>query len=129
MASTNIGAAPGNGPPILVVEDDVDSREMLRELFAVLGRETLLAADAEEALRIASESELGVAFIDLGLGDTDGFELARRLRATTTGQPLRLIALTGYSDPATRSAAADAGFDAFLVKPIVADNLAAILDP
>jgi AmiR/NasT family two-component response regulator len=35
--------------------------------------------------------------------------------------------LTGYSDTATRAAAAEAGFDAFLVKPIVADNLAAIL--
>src|SRR6187401_2171797 len=127
QSTANVGAARAGDAPILVVEDDVDSREMLRELFAMLGRETLLAADAEEALRIAGESKLDVAFIDLGLGDTDGCELARRLRASAEGQPLRLIALTGYSDPATRSAAAEAGFDAFLVKPIVADNLAALL--
>jgi CheY-like chemotaxis protein len=100
---------------------------MFRELFALLGREALLAADAEEALRIARESELEVAFIDLTLGETDGCDLARRLRADAAGHALRLVALTGYSDAATRTAAAEAGFDDFLVKPIFAENLAELL--
>ena len=60
--------------------------------------------------------------VDIGLPGIDGFELARRLRAA--GSKLRLIALTGYGDSDYRLRGTEAGFDAYLVKPVA---LAALL--
>jgi CheY-like chemotaxis protein len=112
---------------VLIVEDDTDSREMLGELIASLGHRALQAADAIEALRHAGESRPDMALIDLSLPEVDGCEVARRLRAGSGGQSIRLIALTGYSDGATRETAQAAGFDDFLVKPLMPEALAELL--
>ena len=57
--------------------------------------------------------------VDIGLPGLDGFEVARRLRATSS--TVRLIALTGYGRPDYSRRGAEAGFDAFLVKPVTLD--------
>ncbi len=59
-----------------------------------------------------------VALIDIGLPGFDGYELARRLRATPHGRRLTLVALTGYGRPEDRARARNAGFDVYLVKPV-----------
>jgi CheY-like chemotaxis protein len=89
----------------------------------------LSAATATEALEQANEARWDVAIIDLGLPDVDGCEVARRLRKLTNGASRRLVALTGYSDGATRAEARAAGFDDFLVKPVFPEKLAAALVP
>ena len=61
------------------------------------------------------------------MGAMISFELARRLRADPRGRGVILIALTGYGQHETRARALDAGFDAFLVKPLAADELERIL--
>jgi CheY-like chemotaxis protein len=71
-----------------------------------------------------------LALIDIGLPEVDGCELARRLRlamAETPGLKTRLVALTGYSDGDTRETAGAAGFDAYVVKPIMPEALEALL--
>jgi CheY-like chemotaxis protein len=112
---------------VLIVEDDADSREMLGELIASLGHRALQAADAFEALRHAGESQPDMALIDLSLPEVDGCEVARRLRARSGGESMRLVALTGYSDGATRETAQAAGFDEFVVKPLMPEALAQLL--
>jgi CheY-like chemotaxis protein len=102
---------------VLIVEDDEDVREVLGELVLALGREPLPVASGDEALRCASESPIAAALVDLGLPEVDGYEVARRLRASAWGGSMRLVALTGYSDAETRKHARAAGFDQFLVKP------------
>ena len=57
----------------------------------------------------------------------DGFEIARRIRANDKHAGVRLIALTGYGQAADRRAAAEAGFDAHLVKPVDPDRLLDLL--
>ncbi len=110
---------PGSGSQrrVLIVEDDDDVRDVLGELVAALGLEPLPAATAEEAIQHATHSPVAVALVDLGLPVVDGYEVARRLRASVWGAEMRLVALTGYSDQETRRHAAAAGFDHFLVKP------------
>jgi len=115
---------PASAPPpsgaqrrVLIVEDDEDVRDVLGELIAALGHEPLTAASVDEAIKHASESPVEVALVDLGLPVVDGYEVARRLRASAWGATMRLVALTGYSDNVTRRNAAAAGFDHFLVKP------------
>ncbi len=116
---------------MLIVEDDDDSREMLAELVSAFGHRALHASNAEEALVQAREQKPDVALIDIGLPEVDGCELARLLRVAMTETPglhTRLVALTGYSDGTTRQTAGDAGFDAYVVKPIMPEALEALLN-
>jgi DNA-binding response OmpR family regulator len=112
---------------VLIVEDDDDWRDTLDEYLELLGCESYAFANAEDALRLAAEVPPGLALIDLGLQDTDGYEVVRRLRAVPGCSATRVVALTGFGDSATRACAASAGFDDFLVKPLVAGKLEALL--
>jgi len=115
---------------VLIVEDDDDSREMLGELISAFGHRAVSAANAEEALAQARDQKPDVALIDIGLPEVDGCELARLLRLAmveTPGLKTRLVALTGYSDGAMRDSAGAAGFDAYVVKPIMPEALEALL--
>jgi CheY-like chemotaxis protein len=103
---------------------------MLGELIAAFGHRAVPAANAAEALACARDQKPDVALIDIGLPDVDGCELARLLRIAmveTPGLNTRLVALTGYSDGAMRESAGAAGFDAYMVKPVMPDALAALL--
>jgi DNA-binding response OmpR family regulator len=114
---------------ILIVEDDDDSREMLVELIGMLGHRAIGAPNAQDALRVARDERPDVVLIDIGLPDVSGVDIAKSLRASPNGSSMRLVALTGYSDSATRQLAAEAGFDDFVVKPFSTDSLASLLDP
>jgi CheY-like chemotaxis protein len=57
----------------------------------------------------------------------DGFELARRIRGNSELRGVHLVALTGYGQPADRTAALEAGFDEHLVKPLHPDDLMRLL--
>jgi CheY-like chemotaxis protein len=74
-----------------------------------------------------------VALIDLGLPGFDDYDLARRIHAAAPAGPrIRLIALTGYSQPEDCRRAKEAGFDWFLVKPVnrrALDEALAAADP
>ncbi len=112
---------------ILVVEDRVDAREMLRALLDLAGHETLEAADGGEALRLARDLRPQVALIDLGLPGLDGLEVASRIRSAPEGESMVLVALTGYGQPHDRQKTRDAGFDLHVVKPVASDTLRDIL--
>jgi len=113
---------------VLIVEDDEDAREVIGELIDALGHEAVPVASAGEAVQRVEEQKLDVALIDLSLPETDGYEVARRIRATLAGASVRLVALTGYSDASTRKRASEAGFDDFLVKPAHLSALEAIVN-
>lgn len=122
------GAPPAVTRRVLIVEDDDDSREMLIELVGLLGHRAFGSPNATDALKLAEDTHPDVVLIDIGLPDASGCDIARTLRAAPNGRRMRLVALTGYSDSATRQLAADAGFDDFVVKPFSSENLASLLD-
>jgi CheY-like chemotaxis protein len=113
---------------ILIVDDDADARDVLGELIGAFGHDTFQAASADEALERAQRTRLDLVLIDLGLPGADGFEVARRIRGTVSNSGARLVALTGYSDDASRRAATAAGFDDFVVKPAFGGALEAIVN-
>jgi len=121
------GARDSKVLDVLIVEDDDDSREMLAELVSMLGCHALRAGDAAQALRHAQESKPDLALVDIGLPEVDGYEVARRLRAQPGSKDMRLIALTGYSDLSVREEALAAGFDDFVVKPVLPEALESLL--
>ncbi len=103
---------------ILIVDDNVDAADSIAMLLEMEGHKTLTVNGAQEALVAADTFRPDVVLLDIGLPEMDGYEVARRLRATNAIERMRLVAVTGYGQPADRKRAADAGFDEHLVKPV-----------
>ena len=118
-------------PPlrVLVVDDNVDSAEMMATLLEVHGHTVAVATNAESALQAAIQMVPDVALLDIGMPGMDGYMLARRLREDTRTPPLRLIAVTGFGQESDRTRARDAGFDGHLTKPAEPDAILAALSP
>ncbi len=116
------------GHRILVVEDNTDSREMLRQLLEIEGHEVYDAADGQAAIALARQVRPQIALIDLGLPDLNGYELASRLRGEPHLGSMALIALTGYGAPEDHQRSRDAGFCLHLVKPVDPETLRDVFD-
>ena len=112
---------------ILVVDDNVDAAQSLSMLLELEGHETTLAASGREALDAASRTRPDVVFLDIGLPDLSGFDVAVALRGTPGGRDACLIALTGWGAEADRARSTAAGFDHHLTKPADPDELNALL--
>jgi signal transduction histidine kinase len=119
-------APDGGRRRIVIVEDNADTREMLRLALELSGHEVHEAHDGPSGLDAIMRLRPDIALIDLGLPEFDGYEIARQVRKTA-GSAIRLIALTGYGQPDDQRQALDAGFDAHLVKPVGHDVLQAAL--
>jgi signal transduction histidine kinase/ActR/RegA family two-component response regulator len=112
---------------ILLIEDNEDAREMLRDLLQLWGYHVDVAGDGAVGIKRALAERPDLALIDIGLPGIDGYEIARRLRTAPGGDALVLVALTGYGQPNDRAHATAAGFDAHLVKPAKAKELTRLL--
>ena len=112
---------------VLVVEDDRDSREGLRELLQVWGHSVEVAESGAEAIEKAIACRPEVALIDIGLPEMDGYEVALRIREAVGETPIFLIALTGLTGSEDRQRAFESGFNAHLSKPIHPASLSAVL--
>jgi len=113
----SVAAEPG-ALRILVVDDSADSVESLGMILSMAGHEVQTALDSVTALRIAIEFRPDVALLDIGLPGTDGYEVARRMRAEGALQGTYLVAVTGYGQDEDRRRSEEAGFHAHLVKPV-----------
>jgi PAS domain S-box-containing protein len=112
---------------VLVVDDSVDAADSLALLLELEGHQVATAYGAVAALEAAERLQPDIAFIDIGLPQMDGYEVARRLRASERCRTIVLVALTGYGQPDDRDEARRAGFDHHLVKPADWESVSAIL--
>ena len=116
-----------HGRHVLIVEDNPDGRETLRQMLEMWGHRVEVAADGQQGLDQALALRPEVALVDIGLPLLDGYEVARRVRAAL-GRDIFLIALTGYGQPHDHRRAFEAGFDAHLVKPAEPEDLHELLE-
>ena len=86
-----------------------------------------VAFDGLQALEALDTFKPDIALLDIGMPGMDGYELARRIRATPRGRNLVLVALTGWGQADDKKRAADAGFDEHLTKPVDPDQLTRVL--
>ena len=107
-----------NAHRVLVVDDNLDTAETLRFLLRDMGHEVEFAINGRAALEVSRRFRPDLVFLDLGLPDFDGCELARLMKAEAGAERLRIIALTGRAGDEDRQRARDAGCDEFIVKPL-----------
>lgn len=117
-----------NGLPVLVVEDNEDSAEVLTTLIELTGARVRTAHDGETALTLAAELEPRVILLDIGLPGMSGYDVAREVRRTAWGGRTAIVALTGWGSPDDRARSKEAGFDRHLVKPVNPRALIALLE-
>ncbi len=103
---------------VLLVDDSQDIVELMADVLEALGHEVRVAIDGPSALAVLDSFTPDVALLDIGLPGMDGYELAAQLRARRPSSELKLVAITGYGQPADRARSAAAGFDEHLVKPV-----------
>ena len=108
---------------VMVVDDNEDARVTLGWMLRLGGCTVLELGSGSEALVQAPSFDADIAVLDLGMPEMDGMTLARYLRAALGEQAPKLVALTGYGQPADRARAQEAGFDAYLVKPVDPEEL------
>lgn len=112
---------------VLVVDDVKASAETLTMLLRVLGYEVDMANDGKTALELAAKNKPETVFLDIAMPEMDGYEVARRIRATPDLKEVVLVALTGYGQDEDRRRAKEAGFDYHVTKPASVAALREIL--
>jgi CheY-like chemotaxis protein len=105
-------------PRVLVVDDAPDVTHMLSVLLQYSGYEVVTVFSAFDALNAARSEQFEVIVSDIGMPGMSGYELAKELRTMDNYSAALMIAITGFSMYDDRERAIQAGFNAFLTKPI-----------
>jgi len=102
---------------ILVVEDDRSSADILCLFFQMEGYDTECVYCGQDALDSVAVRQPTIIFLDLGLPDINGYEVADRIRELAGDGNIQLVALTGRDEDGDRRKISEAGFDQHVVKP------------
>ena len=103
---------------ILVVDDNRDAAESLCMLLNQVGADVRMAHDGPQALAAFEACHPRMVLLDIGMPGMDGYEVARRLRASSQEPRASIVALTGWGQDDDRRRVREAGFDHHLVKPV-----------
>ena len=103
---------------VLVVEDDAPTLELMDEVLTSLKVEVHAVTDSEQAAGLVNQERFDGIFVDLQMPKVDGFELARRIRASSWNKSTPIVVVTGHDDTKTMQKAFAAGTTFFLQKPI-----------
>jgi PAS domain S-box-containing protein len=114
---------------ILVVDDEVDARELVKRLLEMAGATVSLAGSASEAIERILVARPDVLVCDIGMPGEDGFSLIRQLRVLEESQESALpaVALTAYARSEDRTKAIRSGFQNHLSKPVEPAELLAVV--
>jgi two-component system, sensor histidine kinase len=111
---------------VLVVDDNEDAASTLSDLLELAGNNVRSANSGKEALKVAEEFLPNIIFLDIGLPDMTGYEVAKAIRQIEKLSKCYLIALTGYGTASDKKNALDAGFDLHLTKPLDYEKIESI---
>jgi two-component system, cell cycle response regulator DivK len=103
---------------ILVAEDNLPNRELIREILETCGHEVFEAEDGQQALDRVKQTRSDLILLDIQMPVLDGYAVLRELRHTPCFSDLKILALTAYAMQGDREKALQSGFDGYLTKPI-----------
>ena len=108
----------GHEPTVLVVDDNADTRVVVRWMLERWGCRVVEAADGREAFEAVVESRPDLVVMDLSMPVIDGYDAIRSIRGREEFARLPVIAVTAFDRADARAGAAEAGCDHYLSKPI-----------
>ncbi|PHV33363.1 response regulator [Janthinobacterium rivuli] len=117
-------AATGGSQRILVVDDNCDAADTLAELLEMYGHTVRTAYTGTQATERTLEFKPDIVFLDIGLPDMSGYDVAVKMRQLPIPQQFLLVALTGYGQEHDRQAALASGFNEHFAKPVDFGKLA-----
>jgi CheY-like chemotaxis protein len=120
--------APGPRGRILVVDDNRDAASSLAMMLRSSGHTVLAAHSGEQGLEIAEREKPDAIVLDIGMPQMNGYEVARRLRKTSDGKTMLLVALTGWGQKEDIERSLNAGFDFHMTKPADPERIERLLD-
>ena len=103
---------------VLVVEDNEKNMKLFRDVLQASGYRLLEATTGERAMELAAEHQPNLVLMDIQLPDIDGVEALGRLRADARTASIPVVALTAQAMHGDRERFLDAGFDAYISKPV-----------
>jgi PAS domain S-box-containing protein len=112
---------------VLVVEDNEDAADTLREMLLTWNQDVEVARDGIDGVARARSFLPDLVLCDVGLPGLDGYEVARAIRADPALADTYLVAVTGYASSEDQRRAADAGFHRHLAKPVPVDVIEEVL--
>jgi CheY-like chemotaxis protein len=117
------------GIKILVVEDDADTRDLLKVLLEAQGAGVTITASVQEALSAYDQSRPNVIVADIGMPDYNGYTLIGRVRSRDRekGKMVPAIALTAFTTAIDRDTVLSAGFQVHMPKPFEPGHLISVI--
>jgi CheY-like chemotaxis protein len=117
------------GLKILVVDDDVDTRELIEWVLKRVGAEVTSVGSAREALEVLEREKPHVLVSDIAMPEEDGYALLKKIRALPPerGGRIPAIALTAHSLVQDRLQSLRAGFQSHVPKPVVPEELVEVV--
>lgn len=117
------------GLKILVVDDDLDTRELIEWVLRRVGAEVTAVGSAREALEAIEKERFQVLVSDIAMPEEDGYSLVRKIRALPAerGGRMPAVALTAHSLIQDRLQSLRAGFQSHVPKPVVPEELVAVI--
>ena len=103
---------------ILIVEDNMDTYELVRFILEKNGYETLLAMNGRDGVNAATKQLPDLIIMDLSMPEMDGWTAMRMIKGNASTSSIPMIALTAHALPSDRKRAFDAGCDEYITKPM-----------
>lgn len=103
---------------ILIVEDNMDTYELVRFILEKNGFETFLAMNGRDGVNAAAKQSPDLIIMDLSMPEMDGWTATRLIKGNAATSAIPLIALTAHALPGDRKRAFDAGCDEYITKPM-----------
>jgi signal transduction histidine kinase len=110
---------------VMIVDDNVDTVELLSKRFRALGYDIATAYDGEQALRMVGESRPDLIVLDIMMPKVDGYEVCRQLKGNESTKHIPILMLTAKSEVPEKIRGLDTGADEYLTKPFDYNELAA----
>jgi CheY-like chemotaxis protein len=113
---------------ILVVDDNAANLKLVKVLLTIEGYHVMIAADADEAMKLLEKSQPELILMDIQLPGIDGLELTRRLKADERFRDIIIVALTAYAMKGDEEKVIASGADGYLSKPIDTRTLPQVVE-
>jgi CheY-like chemotaxis protein/anti-sigma regulatory factor (Ser/Thr protein kinase) len=126
-------AVPAQRPPtgprckVLVADDNGDAAQTLALILKMSGYDVHLAISGREALAVAKREQPDAMFLDIGMPDMSGYEVATSVRQESWGEGALLVAVTGWGQPNDKEKSRIAGFNHHLTKPVDLEHVEQLL--